>query len=253
MTLQWPDYREFDSHTTEMLETLAAVTAMALERSPGGSAAAPPTVDTTAGAIVEVTLPGPEDELLHTPVGPLRLEVTRDGVLMPLSPDAESSREGLLSLEVTLADAACVVWDLSAPHPGIVAVLIASFSDAEIAGSLRDRLVQTKRVCARQDMSALQTLSLLNGVVIASAGPGVAVPAWLGIVDAQIGALTHCGAGESDVVLRSSSGREWTPKLCAPPLGTSGTLDCDEDVRLLLPGDRVMVRLGDAELRIARP
>jgi hypothetical protein len=268
MTLQWPDSREFDEHTTEMLETIAVITAVSLdwsaregeselgleEQAPSATGEALParrreessvgSPPPTAGGAVGAT---------HTPVGPLKLEVTADGVLMPLAPDASPSLEGLLSLEITLADAACVVWDASTPHPAIVGVLIASFSDTATAEALRERLVQTKRVCARQDMSLGQTLALLNGVVIASASAGVAVPAWLGWIDARTGALAHCGAGDTDAIVHSSDGRTWTPELTAPPLGSSGQITCDEDVRLLLSGDRVMVRLGDAELRILKP
>jgi hypothetical protein len=266
MTLQWPDSREFDAHITEMLETVAVVTAVSLDRcarletegeagvqfAPGLTDGASATVPVSAEA-VDTAPAAPNGGAVHTPVGPLRLEVTADGVLMPLSPDASASSEGLLSLEITLADAACVVWDASTPHPGVVAVLIASFSEAETAEALRERLVQTKRVCARQDMSLGQTLSLLNGVVVASAAAGVAIPAWLGWIDANTGALAHCGAGDTDVVVHSSDDRTWTPELTAPPLGSSGTVGCEEDVRLLLAGDRVMVRLGDAELRILKP
>jgi hypothetical protein len=79
------------------------------------------------------------------------------------------------------------------------------------------------------------------------------VPAWLGWVDTRTGALTHCGTADTDVVVHAGDGRTWSPDLTAPPLGSSGSVACDEDVRLLLPGDRVMVRLGDAELRILKP
>ena len=267
MTLHWPDSREFQDHTTEMLETIAAIVAVSLDRSPRRQNAWQPSEadpssatggTTTAGPVstVEVaaaSTPAARRGATHTPVGPLRLEVTADGVLMPLAPEAAPSGRGLLSFEMTLADAACVVWDASAPHPGMVAVLIASFSDAETAEAMRDRLVQTKRVCARQDMTISHTFSLLNGVVLASASAGVAVPAWLGWIDARAGALTHCGVDDTDVVAHSADGRTWTPQLTAPPLGSSGKVVCREDVRLLLPGDRVMVRLGDAELRIERP
>ena len=109
------------------------------------------------------------------------------------------------------------MWDASTPHPGVVAVLLASFSEAETAEALRERLVQTKRVCARQDMSLGQTLSLLNGVVVASAAAGVGVPAWLGWIDANTGALAHCGAGDTDVVVHSSDDRTWTPELTLLP------------------------------------
>jgi hypothetical protein len=265
MTLQWPDSREFDDHTTEMLETVAAIAAVSLahcakadgtqdfaEQLAEGATGGASSEDTSSATAID-TMAAENGGAIHTPVGPLRLEVTPDGVLMPLAPDASGNPEALLSLEVTLSDAACVVWDASTPHHGVVAVLIASFAEAETAGALRERLVQTKRVCSRQDMSLSQTLALLNGVVVASTSPGTAVPAWVGWIDAHTGALTHCGAGDTDVVVHSASGRTWAPELNAPPLGSSGQVACEQDIRLLLPGDRVMVRLGDAELRVSKP
>jgi hypothetical protein len=265
LTLQWPDSRSFDPHATELLRTIASIAAVTLDRpmsrfQTGQPRSATTRTDEEAGGPAgegsheqrRQARPGPAGSP-HTPVGPLRLEVTTDGVLMPLSPDASSGPDSSLALEVTLADAACVVWDISAPHPGIVAILIASFADADTADAMRDRLVQTKRVCARQDMPLHQTHSLLNGVVLASASPGVAVPVWLAWIDAGTGAVTHCGTADADVVAHAADGRTWTPKLSAAPLGTSGGASCGEDVRLLLPGDRIMMRLGEADLRITRP
>ncbi len=235
MTLQWPDSREFDAETTELLETVAYVLAIALDRlreseaddsDAGGSDAGSEVAEsetqvTTAGTLAAV--PSSEaaapaapvekadaglteiDAERHVRVGPLRMEITADGVLMPLAPDAAFGGDARLSLEITLADSACVVWDVSTPHPSVVSVLIASFSSAGQATELRDRLVETARVCSRQDMPLAQTLSLLNGVMVATAGAGAGVAVWLASVDATTGALAHCGSSEADVVVRSEA------------------------------------------------
>ncbi len=264
MTLQWPDSREFDDHTTEMLETVASIAAVSLDRSMslGGLSRQPEPPRRRSGGD-DCSGPVPCRR------GRFAGRRARSGAHAgrPAAARGHSGRR---------ADAAVARRDRRAPTRSSHSrsrspTPRASFGThpAPIRASSpcslrRSRMPRPPRRCANascrpsgsargRTCRSSQTLSLLNGVVVASTTAGIAVPAWLGWIDGRTGALTHCGAGDTDVVVHSSDGRTWSPQLTARPLGTSGQVACDQDIRLLLPGDRVMVRLGDAELRVSKP